>query len=121
MQSFVYEGLTTRVIFGSGTITQLRPEAERLGVGRILVLSTPGRGETQAREIAALLGKRSIGVHAGAVMHTPIEATEKALQTSELGADAVVAVGGGSTTGLGKAIALRTDLRQIVLPTTYAG
>jgi alcohol dehydrogenase class IV len=36
-------------------------------------------------------------------------------------ADAVVAVGGGSTTGLGKAIALRTDLPQIVLPTTYAG
>src|SRR6266536_4415471 len=122
MQSFVYEGLPTRVIFGSGTITQLQPEAERLGVGRILVLSTPGRGEAQAREIAALLGKRSVGVHAGAVMHTPIEATEKALQTvSELGADAVVAVGGGSTTGLGKAIALRTDLRQIVLPTTYAG
>src|SRR6266567_2249720 len=122
MQSFVYEGLPTRVIFGSGTITQLKPEAERLGVGRILVLSTPGRGEAQAREIAALLGKRSVGVHAGAVMHTPIEATEKALQTvSELGADAVVAVGGGSTTGLGKAIALRTDLRQIVLPTTYAG
>jgi maleylacetate reductase len=39
----------------------------------------------------------------------------------EMKIDGVVAVGGGSTTGLGKAIALRTDLPQIVLPTTYAG
>jgi maleylacetate reductase len=37
------------------------------------------------------------------------------------GADGVVAVGGGSTTGLAKAIALRSDLPQIVVPTTYAG
>src|SRR3546814_14826616 len=36
-------------------------------------------------------------------------------------ADCRGAIGGGSTTGLGKAIALRTDLPQIVIPTTYAG
>jgi alcohol dehydrogenase class IV len=39
----------------------------------------------------------------------------------EAQADCLVAIGGGSTTGLGKAIALRTDLPQIVLPTNYAG
>jgi alcohol dehydrogenase class IV len=122
MQSFVYEALPTRVVFGSGTLSQLKPEAELLGVRRVLVLSTPGRGEAQAREVGALLGDLAVGVHAGAVMHTPVEATEKALQVvKDLGADAVVAVGGGSTTGLSKAIALRTDLPQIVLPTTYAG
>lgn len=32
-----------------------------------------------------------------------------------------MAVGGGSTTGLAKALALRTDLPQLILPTTYAG
>jgi alcohol dehydrogenase class IV len=122
MQSFVYEPLPTRVVFGSGTVAELKPEAERLNLHRLLVLSTPGRGEAQAREIAALLGDLAVGIHAGAVMHTPVDATEKALQVvRELGADAVVAGGGGSTTGLGKAIALRTDLPQIVLPTTYAG
>jgi maleylacetate reductase len=36
-------------------------------------------------------------------------------------ADCIVSLGGGSTTGLGKAIAYRTDLPQIVIATTYAG
>jgi alcohol dehydrogenase class IV len=55
-------------------------------------------------------------------MHTPVPVTEDALKVvAELQADGLVAVGGGSTTGLAKAIALRTDLPQIVVPTTYAG
>src|SRR5215203_7318808 len=122
MEPFVYEALPVRVIFGSGTVAQLKAEAERLGVHRVLILTTPGRGEVQANELAALLGERSAGVHAGAVMHTPVAATERAVQiVRERAVDAVVSFGGGSTTGLGKAIALRTDLPQIVLPTTYAG
>ena len=32
-----------------------------------------------------------------------------------------MAIGGGSAIGLSKAIALRTDLPQIVIPTTFAG
>ena len=122
IEPFIHDPLLPRVIFGSGTLTRLGPEVERLGARRVLVLSTPGRAEAQADGIAAALGERSAGVFAGAVMHTPVEVTEAALRVvKERGADALVAVGGGSTTGLGKAIALRTDLPQIVLPTTYAG
>lgn len=122
IEPFVHDPLPTRVIFGSGTLARLGPEVERIGVRRVLVLSTPGRAEAQASGIAALLDERSAGVFAGAVMHTPVGVTEEALRVvRERGADAIVAVGGGSTTGLGKAIALRTDLPQIVLPTTYAG
>jgi len=80
MEPFVYQALPVRVIFGSRTVTQLKAEAERLGVRRVLVLSTPGRGEVQANEIAAVLGERSAGVHAGAVMHTPVAVTERAVQ-----------------------------------------
>jgi alcohol dehydrogenase class IV len=55
-------------------------------------------------------------------MHTPVAVTEAALKVvADLGADCTVAIGGGSTIGLGKAIALRTDLPQLVIPTTYAG
>src|SRR3954463_36174 len=122
MESFVYEALPTRVVFGSGTIARIRDEVERLGARRALVLSTPGRGEGLANEVSSLLRDLSAGVHAGAVMHTPIDATEKALNVvRERAADALVAVGGGSITGLGKALALRTDLPQVVVPTTYAG
>lgn len=121
-QPFVHQPLPTRVIFGTGTLAQLGAELERIGSRRALVLSTPGRAEAQARAIAASLGERSAGVFAGAVMHTPVEVTESALDVvRERAADAFVAFGGGSVTGLGKALALRTDLPQIVLPTTYAG
>src|SRR4051812_22591691 len=78
MESFVYEALPTRVMFGSGTIDRIREEVERLGARRALVLSTPGRGEDLANKVSSLLRDRSAGVH-GAVMHTPIDATEKAL------------------------------------------
>src|SRR3954453_309419 len=120
--AFVYEAHPTRVVFGSGTVARMREGVERLGGRRALVLSTPGRGEGLANEVSSLLRDLSAGVHAGAVMHTPIDATEKALNVvRERAADALVAVGGTSTTGLGKALALRTDLPQVVLPTTYAG
>jgi alcohol dehydrogenase class IV len=117
MEPFVYQPLSTRVVFGRGAVTQIKDEAERLGARQVLVLSTPGRGEALARQVSSLLGERFAGIHAGAVMHTPVEATDRALLVvREKAADAVVAVGGGSTTGLSKAIALRTDLPQIVLP-----
>jgi alcohol dehydrogenase class IV len=121
MLSFTYNGQPARVIFGSGTLSQLPAEVERLGLKRVLVLATPPQ-EADAKRLAEMIGDRCAGVFAGAVMHTPVSVTETALQqVKELGVDGLVAVGGGSTTGLAKALALRTDLPQIVAPTTYAG
>jgi maleylacetate reductase len=121
MQPFVYEALPSRVVFGEGSVSQLKGEIERLGCRRAMVLATPNH-EASARALAATLGGAAAGVYAGAVMHTPVEVTEAALAVAgELDADCVVALGGGSTTGLGKAIALRTGLAQLVIPTTYAG
>lgn len=55
-------------------------------------------------------------------MHTPVDVTEQAMAVlKEQGCDGTIALGGGSSTGLGKAIALRTDLPQLVIPTSYAG
>jgi maleylacetate reductase len=120
MQNFVYNGHAARVIFGSGTLTQVVEETRKLG-RRALVLSTPQQID-QARRLAELLGDLSAGIFAEATMHTPVDVTERALKVVQaLEADCTVALGGGSTTGLGKAIALRTDLPQIVIPTTYAG
>ena len=118
---FVYQGVPLRVVFGSGTISRVSQEAERLGINRALVLCTPEQ-KGEAERVAGLLGGRSRAVFPGARMHTPVEVTEKAMAiVAAEKIDGTVAIGGGSTTGLGKAIALRTDLPQIVIPTTYAG
>jgi len=118
---FVFPGLATRVVFGHGTLAQVPEEVARLGRARALVLSTPQQ-EAQAEALAGALGARAAGVFAGAVMHTPVEVTARAVQAyAAAAADCVVSVGGGSTTGLGKAIAIRTGADQVVVPTTYAG
>lgn len=119
--TFTYEALPIRVRFGRGTIAEAAAEVARLGAARALVLTTPQQAEA-GEKIAASLGKASAGVFAGAVMHTPVEVTELAVAAlREANADCVVALGGGSTTGLGKALALRTGVPQLVIPTTYAG
>ena len=121
MYDFSYRANAGRVVFGSGTLNSLPEEAAALHLERIVVLST-AQQEAQARDVAALLGERAAGLFAGAVMHTPIDATEAAMRVvADTRADGIVSIGGGSTIGLGKAIAWRTDLPQIVIPTTYAG
>ena len=121
MRRFVHESLPARVVFGAGALAELPAEVERLDLRRALTLATAQQRES-AERTAALLGARSAGVFTEAEMHTPVDVTERAMEVvRERGVDGLVAVGGGSTTGLAKAIALRTDLPQIVAPTTYAG
>ncbi|MDE2394100.1 MAG: maleylacetate reductase, partial [Burkholderiales bacterium] len=121
MNSFVYQAAPTRVVFGAGALQQLGAEIERLGARRALVLSTPGQ-RASAERVAQRLGERAAGIFAGAVMHVPIETARAArAEAARLGADCAVAIGGGSTTGLGKAIALESALPILAIPTTYAG
>jgi maleylacetate reductase len=121
MRSFTYDQLPARVIFGVGSIERLADEVARLGATRALVLSTPGQrrlGEEGAHRLGAL----SAGIYAEAVMHVPAETARAALEvTQRIAADCLVAVGGGSTVGLAKAIARDTGIPIIALPTTYAG
>jgi maleylacetate reductase len=121
MQAFVYTAQPSRVVFGAGALQQLPREIEALGAKRALVLSTAEQADT-ARRIAELLGDRAAGIFPRAVMHVPIEtAREARAEATRLGADCAVAIGGGSTTGLGKAIALDSGLPILAIPTTYAG
>lgn len=121
LASFTYTAHPARVVFGTGTLAGVRAEVERLGITRALVLTTPAQA-AHGRAVLDRLGDRAAGLFDGAVMHTPVEVTRAALAVAgELAADGLVAIGGGSTTGLGKAIAVRTRLPQVVIPTTYAG
>jgi maleylacetate reductase len=118
VNSFIYSGLPTRVVFGRGKIAEAAAEAKRLGMKRPLVITTRHQADSGNVIVAATGG---FGF-AGAAMHTPIDVTEQAMAIlKEQGCDGTIALGGGSSTGLGKAIALRTDLPQLVIPTSYAG
>lgn len=120
-QSFTYQVSPMRVVFGTGTIDKLPDELERLGVKRALVLASR-RQQAELGDLAALTGGRAAGLFDGAVVHTPVAVTERAMAAvGELKPDGVVAIGAGAATGLSKAIALRTDLPQLILPTSYAG
>ena len=110
-----------RVVFGASIRKTIADEVRRLGASRALVLSTPQQSDA-AFEIAELLGPLAAGVFCKAEMHTPVSITDAAmLHVKEIQADCVISIGGGSTTGLGKAVAYRSDLPQVVIPTTYAG
>ena len=121
MLAFTYQAHPSRVLFGAGALRQLPAELERLGAKRALVLCTPeqaGSGEAVAR----LLGHHAAGVFAEARMHVPIETARAARAVAaERGADCMVAIGGGSTTGLAKAVALESAVPIVAVPTTYAG
>ena len=110
-----------KVAFGAGIRQEVAQHVAEAGATRVLVLTTPQQSDL-GLELAANLGAEAAGVFTKAAMHTPIEITEEALAyLGTVEADSVMAVGGGSTIGLGKALALRTGAHQIVLPTTYAG
>lgn len=121
MNAFVYNANAARVVFGAGALQHLEREIGLLGAQRALVLSTPGQRKL-AERVAALLGAKAAGIFDGAVMHVPIEAARQARdEARRLDADCAVAIGGGSTVGLGKAIALESGLPILAIPTTYAG
>ena len=121
MKSFLYEAQPSRVIFGVGSLNEVSTEIKALGSKKAMVIATPEQ-ESLAQEVAELLGSLCVGVHAKAIQHVPMESVEKSLErVQELQVDGLVAVGGGSSIGLAKAIALKTSLPILAIPTTYAG
>jgi maleylacetate reductase len=121
MRSFSWTGQPGRVVFGAGAVAGIADEVERLGCRRALVLCTPEQ-RASAEAVAAILGAGAVGVFDRATMHVPVAVAVAAReQAAAVGADCCIAVGGGSTIGLGKAIALTSSLPIIAVPTTYAG
>ena len=121
MNDFVYIGRPARVVFGAGSLRHLPREIEAIGAARALVLCTPQQ-RVVGEQVAALLGSRCAGLFDQAAVLVAVEAAREARDLARrLEADCAVAVGGGSTIGLGKAIALESSLPIVAIPTTYAG
>jgi maleylacetate reductase len=113
-------GRSVHVVFGAGTLTQVAPEARALG-GRVLLVA--GRHEDEAAgRVGAGLGGDVVGRLRDVTQHVPVDLAAAAVDRArELGAEVLVAIGGGSATGLAKAVALETGLPVLAVPTTYAG
>src|SRR5918999_154560 len=121
MRSFVFDALPGRVVFGVGCRDRLGEEVGRLGGSRVLLITDPATRPV-AEELASGLGERFAALHDEVQQHVPVEAVQRVRDVAEdNGADCVVTVGGGSTTGFGKAIALESGVSTIAVPTTYAG
>jgi len=121
VDSFVYDALAGRVVFGVGRRREIGHEVDRLGLERVLLIAD-GFDLELAHEIHDVLGERCVGLFTKVAQHVPValaqEVRELATSTSAQG---TVTLGGGSATGFGKAVALSHRIPQLCLPTTYAG
>jgi maleylacetate reductase len=121
MTGFVHDVPAARVVFAAGALAQVPAEAARLGGQRVLLIGDPG-AKAYADELAAALGGRLAARIDEVVMHVPVAVAEAAVaRATAVAADLVVCVGGGSATGLAKAVAKQTHLPVLAVPTTYAG
>ena len=121
MRTFVYDALPGRIVFGVGSVARVAEEVDRLGASRALVVTDPSTKEIADRVIEDL-GDRVGGVFTDIELHVPSDGVARAvdLATTRL-VDLALTVGGGSTTGYGKVVALETGIPLLAVPTTYAG
>ncbi len=119
--TFSYVTHEVRVVFGAGALGTLPEELDRSGLEKVMLLMTPGRAP-QREIMEVLLGGRLAGVHAGARLHVPVEVVADALKALErFRPESLLAFGGGSAIGLGKALAHETKLPLAAIATTYSG
>lgn len=117
----VFNAIPPRVVFGNGTFSRVGEEVKRFGAKKALVVCTPGR-KKMAEKAAEYIGENCIGILPEAVSQVPIELAEMGREkTRQLGADCLVAVGGGASVGLAKGIAYEVKLPIIDIATTYSG
>jgi maleylacetate reductase len=116
--AFVYDALPGRVVFGVGSVEHLGEEVDRLGAGRVLAIA----GKRAIDSLVERLGDRWAASFTDVQQHVPVEAAARGVAAaSEAGADCLVAMGGGSATGMAKAVALELQVPIVAVPTTYAG
>jgi len=113
-----------RVVFGAGSRQQVGGEAAALG-RRALLIAGPhedASAATVADQLGNQPGAELVGRLREVTQHVPVQVAGDAVsRTREFGADVLIAVGGGSATGLAKAVARVTGLPIVAVPTTYAG
>jgi maleylacetate reductase len=121
MNPFIHEFLPGRVMFGEGSLDRLPGEVERLGRSRVMLIVSDAEAHLGDRAATALAEKVALR-WSRIRQHVPVELAAEAIEAAGAArVDLLVSIGGGSTTGLAKAVALTTRLPIVAVPTTYAG
>jgi maleylacetate reductase len=120
--AFSWHASASRVTLRSGALDTVGDEVAHAGGSRVLVIAGgPAEADGLARLRDRLAG-RVVAVIDRATQHLPADSAEAAAaRARQCAADIVVTIGGGSATGLGKAIAVACALPLVAVPTTYAG
>ncbi|MFK7924651.1 MAG: maleylacetate reductase [Bacteroidia bacterium] len=116
---FRYRSSSVAVIFARGAYQKV---AKILAAyDRIFIISTE-RFAQQVQSIIQSLPDKQWELFTEVVQHVPISLVDRcAERLVQSKAEVLLALGGGSAIGLAKALALRTSLPIIAIPTTYAG
>jgi len=118
--AFTFESPSVRVIFGPGKVTSVAEQTDLLGAKKIFLIAA--RNATGATHVEQALGQLLVGRWYDVAQHVPVELVDRAWAAVEqCGADCIVTVGGGSATGLAKAVVRNYPVPLIAVPTTYAG
>ena len=118
--NFAHETLGQRLLFGSGKAAQnVTDEVARLGAKRVMLIAAAFEAEI-AKQVTSGISVEL--TYDDVVQHVPIEKAEDARRVALANSiDLMICVGGGSTTGLAKAVAMTTGIPIIAVATTYAG
>jgi len=118
---FVHDLVTPRAVFAAGALARVPDEVSRLGGTRVLLIADEHAAAPRER-LAGALGPRLADVIGEVVEHVPVEVARDAVRRADAcGADLAVSLGGGSATGLAKAVARERGLPIVAVATTYAG
>jgi maleylacetate reductase len=121
MEAFTYDQLPARIVFAPGALARVGDEIDRIGASRVMVIHDAS-ASAFAAAVEAQLGHRRALLWGEVAQHVPVELAERArAAATDHDADAIVTIGGGSSTGLAKAIALTHGVPIVAVPTTYAG
>jgi alcohol dehydrogenase class IV len=121
-RDFVHDALPGRMVFACGAArTRLRPELEAAGARRVLLVVAPPE-RALAEELASPIEELTVATFEEVRPHVPVDVAQRASAAArDSGADWVLSIGGGSTTGTAKAIGRELGLPIAAVPTTYAG
>jgi maleylacetate reductase len=121
VKPFVHDMPSPRVVFAAGALDRVPEEVVRLGATRVVLIADPSAAD-HADAVAAGLSDRVAARLDEVVMHVPVDVATRAVKAAtRADADLLLTIGGGSATGLGKAVAKETGIPILAVPTTYAG